>query len=138
MTEGKTMTKTNADITGQNKQMSDEQLTGAIGRVEDQTHSFVLFCALRGVDLQSLLVEFASEIEPKEEYKGFTFDEWHRLVGMINEKIIDLQKFLESEGRFSRDLAGKTTQDVYPNIHTLIDKLMACMSRAVANGKPQP
>jgi hypothetical protein len=112
----------------------EDNLSGAIGRVEDQTNSFVLFCAVRGVDLSSLLVEFASELEPKEEYKGFTFDEWHRLTSIMNQKIIALQNFLDLENQ-TPGLQGKTTVEVYPSIHALTEKLQRCMSRAVASGK---
>lgn len=108
----------------------EDKLSGAIGRVEDQTNSFVSFCAVKGVDLSSLLIEFASELQPKEEYKGFTFNEWHRMAGMMSEKIIELQNFVGTQGKpFS------ATKELYPRIHALAEKLNRCMSRAVANGK---
>lgn len=109
----------------------EDNLSKAIGRVDDQTNSFVMFCAVRGIYLSDVLIDFASELKPAEEYGGFTFDEWYRLVRMMDEKIIGLQKFLEKD----YESPGKTTREVYPNVHALMDKLMRCMSRAVANGK---
>jgi len=70
----------------------ESDVVRAMGRVDDQTNSFVLFCATKGIDLSSILIEFASELKPAEEYAGFTFDEWHRLVSMMSKKIIELQK----------------------------------------------
>jgi hypothetical protein len=51
---------------------------------------------------------------------------------MVSEKIIELQKFLEAEKRYS-SLYGKTTQEVYPRLHELFDKLVENRSQAAEN-----
>ena len=61
-----------------------------------------------------------------------TVDDWHSLALMVSEKIIELQKFLEAEKRYS-SLYGKTTQEVYPRLHDLFDKLVQNRSQAAEN-----
>jgi hypothetical protein len=105
-----------------------------LSKVDDRVMSFVLFCAVRGIDLSKQLEEFSNELAPKEEHNGLTFDEWHRLVGMMSYKIIELQKFLEGAKKGS-SLYGKTTQEVYPTLHDLLDKLVQNRAQAAAKNE---
>lgn len=75
-------------------------------------------------------LKWLGDYPKREEYNGFTFDEWHRLAGMVNDKIIELQEFVESEGK-----PTSAAKEMYPEIHRLMDKLLKCMSLAIKAGK---
>jgi hypothetical protein len=64
----------------------------------------------------------------------FTVDDWHSLALMVSDKIIELQKFLEGAKKGS-SLYGKTTQEVYPRLHDLFDKLVQNRCQAASKNE---
>jgi hypothetical protein len=53
---------------------------------------------------------------------------------MVSDKIIELQKFLEGAKKGS-SLYGKTTQEVYPRLHDLFDKLVQNRCQAASKNE---
>ena len=67
------------------------ELLEAIGKVQNETNSFVLFCAVRGIDLSSTLVDFASGIK-SETMTQFRSHEMRLAFEQINAIVEGLSK----------------------------------------------
>jgi len=70
-------------------------------------------------------LKWLGDYPKQEEYVGFTSEEWNRLVGFVNEKIIELQNIMVRNGR-----PMSATKELYPATHRLFDKLQNCMVRS--------